>query len=62
MEQVCKMMGGGASGSQAMIDCSQIPHLPDITFNIAGKDFPLSGKDYILKVSASIWVLLLLLV
>ena len=50
MEQVCKMMGAGTSGSQAMVDCDQIPYLPEITFNIAGKDFPLSGKDYILKV------------
>lgn len=44
------MMGAGTSGSQAMVDCDQIPFMPEVTFNIAGKDFPLSGKDYILKV------------
>jgi hypothetical protein len=50
MEQVCKMMGGGSTSGQAMLDCAQIPHLPEITFNIAGRGFPLSGEDYVLKV------------
>lgn len=50
MEQVCKLMGGGSASSQAMIDCDKIPSLPQISFNIAGKDFFLSGEDYVLKV------------
>merc|ERR1719235_3020490 len=33
-----------------MIDCSQVPSLPDLTVTLAGKDFKLSGKDYTLQV------------
>jgi len=31
------------------IDCSKIPTLPDLVFNIAGKDYTLSGKDYVIN-------------
>jgi len=37
---------------QWSIDCDLIPTLPDITFAIAGRNFTLSGKDYVLEVSS----------
>merc|ERR1712168_186475 len=43
---------GGTPVRQGMyvIDCSKIPTLPVIKFNIAGKVFPLEGRDYVLAV------------
>lgn len=37
-----------------MINCTDdaIDALPPVTFNIAGKDFVLTGKDYVLVVDA----------
>jgi saccharopepsin len=49
-EKMCELTGGGQTGGQALIDCSNIPTLPDITFRIGGRDFALSGEDYVLKV------------
>jgi len=34
---------------QGMIDCQQVPSLPVITFTFGGKDYSLSGNDYVLK-------------
>lgn len=34
-----------------MIDCAKIPSLPQIIFKINGKDYPLSGDQYVLKVA-----------
>lgn len=36
---------------QYTVDCSQIPSLPEITFNIGGQPFTLTGKEYVLEVS-----------
>jgi cathepsin D len=38
-------------GGEYLIDCKKIPSLPNITFIIGGKPFPLSGKDYVLAVT-----------
>jgi len=35
---------------QGMIDCDQIPKLPVINFTFGGNDYPLEGKDYVLKI------------
>lgn len=37
---------------EAIVDCARIPELPDVTFTIAGKEFVLTGKDYVLKVKS----------
>jgi len=34
-----------------MIDCAKIPTLPKLGFEIGGKNFELTGKDYTLQVS-----------
>ena len=33
-----------------IVDCSTIDTMPDVTFTIAGKEFSLSPKDYILQI------------
>jgi len=35
-----------------MVDCDKIDSLPDTTFTIGGKQFTLTGKDYVIKMSA----------
>jgi len=38
---------------QYTIDCSKVSSLPDLTFTIDGKKYPLTGEDYILNVQGS---------
>lgn len=38
--------------TQYMVSCERVPHLPDISFVIAGKAYTLKGSDYILNVTA----------
>jgi cathepsin D len=35
-----------------MVDCAQIPNLPNITLVIGGKSYTLMGREYVLKVSS----------
>jgi len=35
------------------VDCDNIPNLPHVEIRIGGQDFVLTGKDYVLKVSAT---------
>lgn len=34
-------------------DCSNLASLPPITFNIAGKDYPLTANQYVVKLPAT---------
>eukprot|EP00325_Prymnesiales_sp_UTEX-LB-985_P028155 CAMPEP_0174733524 /NCGR_PEP_ID=MMETSP1094-20130205/61499_1 /TAXON_ID=156173 /ORGANISM="Chrysochromulina brevifilum, Strain UTEX LB 985" /LENGTH=473 /DNA_ID=CAMNT_0015936205 /DNA_START=34 /DNA_END=1455 /DNA_ORIENTATION=+ len=38
-----------AGGKEYTVDCSKTSQLPTITFKIAGKEFPLSGSDYVVQ-------------
>ena len=37
---------------QYTVDCKKIDSLPDVVFTIGGKEYTLTGKQYVLKVSA----------
>lgn len=45
------------SSSQAIVDCDKIPDMPNVTFEIDGKDFVLTPEDYVLQVRESLYYL-----
>jgi hypothetical protein len=50
---MCELAGPGSGGVQ-LIDCDKIDQLPEVVFHIAGKEFKLTGKDYVLQVQLSV--------
>ncbi|KAI9615587.1 hypothetical protein H4Q26_011529 [Puccinia striiformis f. sp. tritici PST-130] len=42
---------------QYTVDCGRIPELPDLTFNFGGKEFKITGEDYILQSKAPVSLL-----
>jgi phytepsin len=51
LEGLCESLSFLSSG-QAVVDCNKIPQMPTISFTIAGKEFPLTPEQYVLRVSA----------
>merc|ERR1712095_152274 len=46
-----KALGGTPIvGGEYMIDCSKLPTLPNINFNIGGVEFPLTPDQYVMKI------------
>ncbi|CAG9464763.1 unnamed protein product [Pedinophyceae sp. YPF-701] len=39
-------------GGQAVVDCDAIPSMPDVSFNIGGREFKLTAEQYVLVVDA----------
>lgn len=38
---------------QYTVDCATVPSLPDLTFNLGGKPYPLKSTDYILNLQGT---------
>ena len=38
-------------GGQYLVNCTEVQNLPEITFTISGKQFTLTGEEYVLKIS-----------
>jgi len=48
IDAICKELGGKAeSGGVYSIPCADKATLPDVTFTIGGKDYPVSAKNYV---------------
>ncbi|XP_055664217.1 cathepsin D-like [Falco peregrinus] len=50
MEVLHRALGGTpALGGQYMLDCDKVPSLPNVTFVLQGREFPLSPQHYVLQ-------------
>jgi hypothetical protein len=49
-EEICELAGAGSGGGMQFIDCDKIDGLPEVLFHIAGRQFKLTGQDYVLQV------------
>lgn len=53
VQKINEMIGATSMGGNYIVQCEDIPKLPQITFKLGGKDFTLEGKDYVLAVSTA---------
>ncbi|KAL4224577.1 hypothetical protein ACF0H5_015277 [Mactra antiquata] len=54
IEKLNTMIGGTPIvGGEYLIDCASIDSLPDVVFTLNGKQYSLTGSQYVLKVSAA---------
>lgn len=51
VKRINEMIGGTPIESEYIVSCDSIPNLPIIHFTIGGKTFPLTGSEYIMKVT-----------
>lgn len=51
LEGMCSSTASNV-GSQAQVDCSQIPSMPNVKFTVGGKVWELTPEQYVLKISA----------
>lgn len=58
MAQVLQALDGAcetfafSSGGEAEVNCDNIKHMPDVSFNIGGREFTLTADQYVLQVEA----------
>ena len=43
---------------QYVVDCDNVPNLPNVEIRIGGQDFALTGEEYVLKVSATVSIII----
>lgn len=53
LESRCEELAGSGqlSAGQASVDCSKIPDMPDVDFEIGGETFTLSASQYVLQIT-----------
>ncbi|XP_011865870.1 PREDICTED: lysosomal aspartic protease [Vollenhovia emeryi] len=51
VKSINKLIGATSFGSEAIVNCNEMSQMPTITFVLAGKPFPLTPEDYVLKVT-----------
>jgi len=54
IEKISRVIGAtySSKSEEYIIDCSKIPTLPTVTFTIEGKQFELTGEQYVLQTSS----------
>ncbi|KYM80537.1 Lysosomal aspartic protease [Atta colombica] len=50
IKDINEMIGATSIGGEAMVNCNQISSMPSISFILGGKNFTLTGEDYVLKI------------